>query len=131
MDLTAARAFVRFLIRDPNGRAISDTDLRDIYLNPAADEWWARFERRPGSSLVSLTYTANATSYDVGLTGIVIDPATRIEAVELVAGTAQLRRSEWNVIRALQESEGATGTPINALDRGFRSGRIEGNDDRT
>src|SRR5947209_4727738 len=112
MDLTAARAFVRFLIRDPNGRAISDTDLRDIYLNPAADEWWARFERRPGSSLVSLTYTANATSYDVGLTGIVIDPATRIEAVELVAGTAQLRRSEWNVIRALQESEGATGTPI-------------------
>ena len=108
-DVTAMTAKARFMIRDPSGRAIDDTDVL-TYLNLAYDDWWTRFERRPGGAfLTGFSYTANATFVALGIGNVT--PQVRVEAVVLQTGSAQVRRAEWNAIRALQESEGAIGTP--------------------
>ena len=110
MNLTEARAQVRLMIRDPNGRAISDNSLRDDYINPSYLDWWLRFERRPSYVLGAGTvYTANSlfVFYSAG-SGTFIDPSFRIEALEISTGTRQVTRAQWNKVRKLQETEGAT-----------------------
>jgi hypothetical protein len=107
-DLAAMRGFIRFLIRDPSATAIGDADLLALYINPSWRDWFTRFERRPGANIAGFTYTANQATVDIGGS---FQSSDRIEAVVLTAGDAQLVRQEWNAIRYLQESEGATGTP--------------------
>lgn len=109
-DLAAMRTHFRFLIADPSARAISNTDVRDSYLNPIYQDWFRRFERRP---------IAQAGISNIGAPGEKSSSVTDtlvvngiLEHVTLTGPPEQgLIRDEFNRIRWLQETEGASGQP--------------------
>ena len=111
-DLAAMRAHARFLLRDPAGDAINNNDLRDFYLNPAYRDWWRRFEHRPANvPVVNLTNPGDRFaefSLQAGKFNDVVYRMTLLDAGSIEVGA---RRSEYNRVRYLQESEGAHGFP--------------------
>ncbi len=113
-DLAAMRAQLRFLIRDPNGDAITNNDVRDFYINPAYRDWWRRYEERPGALAVAGSINAGDRSVPVTLSQIKFnDVVYRVNMVDPVGGTLEFstRRSEYNRVRYLQETEGRGGLP--------------------
>lgn len=113
-DLAAMRVHARFLMRDPNGDAITNNDLRDYYINPAYQEWWRKFEERPAGSAVSGVVNPGDRAVPVTLTAAKFnDVVYRTTMVDPIGGVIEFstRRSEFNRVRYLQETEGRRGLP--------------------
>lgn len=114
-DLAANRTFIRFLISDPNGDAISDAVLRDTWLNPTLVDWWQRFERRPAAQLDSQIALFSMFDKTAVSTSLSIDTSATLEAFfvqpQTSGGTLILGRGDFNRIRYNQETEGRTGIP--------------------
>lgn len=113
-DLAAMRTHARFLMRDPSGDAISNNDLRDYYINPAYQEWWRKYEERPAGSGLAGAVGPGERSVAVTLTaGKFNDVVYRVTMVDPIGGVIEFstRRSEFNRVRHLQETEGRMGLP--------------------
>ena len=108
------KAFLRFLIRDPNGDLSTDTELVSNFFGPAVQEWFEKSERRP-SATMSASFTTVLAGTTSGLGSTAIDEMTAIENAyftpNITGGNLPLIRSEWNRIRYKQENEGLTGMP--------------------
>jgi len=112
-DLAAMRAQLRFLIRDPAGDAIVNNDVRDIYINPAYRDWWRRYEERPAGSVVNFLVGPGDRSVAIaGAAAKFNDVVYRITVLQPISAVELgIRKSEYNRIRFLQETEGRVGTP--------------------
>lgn len=109
-DLTATISLVRFLTNIQVG-TITDNDVRDNYINPAMQDWFRRYERRPGSIQQGITTTASQ-SYDYisaepDVSFLIERVARRVTPQEFVS----MKRDEFNRLRFLQETEGAVNAP--------------------
>jgi len=109
-NLGAMRSHFRFLIRDPNGDALTNNEVRDNYLLPAHQEYWRRFVRFPFLTLFTQAVALGdeLVVFPVALFNTEIEYCLR----DIGGGNfAGLQRDEFNRIRYLQETEGATGAP--------------------
>lgn len=111
-DVDAMTLHLRTMIRDPNGDMLTSAEVRTDYLDVAYKDWWRRYEHRSAAGAISVTLNPGVRSIPIpGLTRYnpelysvqVTDPVSGVEF--------GVRRSEYNRIRWLQETEGATGIP--------------------
>lgn len=109
-DLAAMRNHFRFLVSDPRGLAITNNDVRDLYINPSYQDWFRRMERRPGSFLTFSIPSGNKVT-SPATTGDQVIAAIEHCSLSVSGKELGLIREEFIRLRWLQETEGATGQP--------------------
>lgn len=111
--LIEMRLHVRALIGDPDAKTVTDAQLRDDYINPSAIDWWRYFEDRPGFQSVGVAWLAGLRSEYLPMASSDRNQDVyRVTVSESLGGEElAMRRSEWNRVRWLQETEGAIGMP--------------------
>lgn len=111
--LEMMRGHARALLNDPNADQLTNNELRDQYLNPAAKDWWRRFEDRPGQVTVGVNWLPGLRHEYLPVQSSDRNQDIYRVTVSLAFGSEELamRRSEWNRVRFLQETEGGIGIP--------------------
>ena len=111
-DVNAMTSHFRILIRDPNGDALDATQIRDEYLNPAYQDWWRRYEHRRSFFSVQMS-PGDRTTLLGGTPALYNSEVREVNIIDPVGGTITfgVKRSEYNRVRWLQETEAAIGLP--------------------
>lgn len=110
-DVTAMTAHFKILIRDPGGNSLTDTQIRDDYLNPAYQDWWRRHERRRSS--IASSVNPGERQVSVASANLFNPNVLEVAIIDPTGGQINLavKRSEWNRVRWLQETEHRIGMP--------------------